>query len=355
MTELEKIKIGAEKFLKGEGTLSEIRLSLKLKTTKGITEYLEQQGYYMYNGAKASSVIAMKSAIDEYINQINPSITKIASKYGIDKGALSRRLKSLGIEVINYQNKVTFDETIFDSIDTEEKAYWLGFIYADGTVSSTSNLFELSLKASDVEHLNKFNTFMKCTTKNKVKINKVNCGEIISERCRWHSKNSHLKQSLIKLGCVPNKSLILTFPDKSLFKNESLIRHFIRGYWDGDGCLTWHNKSHTIPCMSILGTEDFLTGLKNNLPLKFDYKLTLANHNTLNSITKTFNIMGKNGYELAKYLYENATIYLDRKYEKYLEYCRLYEESCRELETNIGEGCDANPEVITEIKESVAP
>lgn len=40
MTELEKIKIGAEKFLKGEGTLSEIRLNLKLRTTKGITEYL---------------------------------------------------------------------------------------------------------------------------------------------------------------------------------------------------------------------------------------------------------------------------------------------------------------------------
>ena len=262
----------------------------------------------MYNGAKASSVIAMKSAIDEYINQDSPSITKIASKYKIDKGALSRRLKSLGIEIINHQNKATFDEFIFDSIDTEEKAYWLGFIFADGTISSTSNLFELSLKASDVEHLNKFNLFMKCTTKDKVKINKVSCGEIISERCRWHSKNSHLKQSLIKLGCVPNKSLILMFPDKSIFKDESLIRHFIRGYWDGDGCLTWHDVSHTIPCVFVLGTEDFLTGIKNYLPLKFDYKLTLASHNTLNSITKTFNVVGKNGYEFRTWKYVQKKI-----------------------------------------------
>ena len=55
-----------------------------------------------------------------------------------------------------------------------------------------------------------------------------------------------------------------------------------------------------------------------------------------------------------QYLYENATIYLDRKYEKYKEICRLYEESYRELEGNIGEGCDANTEITTETKESVA-
>lgn len=54
-------------------------------------------------------------------------------------------------------------------------------------------------------------------------------------------------------------------------------------------------------------------------------------------------------------MYDNCTIYLDRKYNKYLEYCRLYEESCKELQTKIGEGCDANPEVTTETKESVAP
>jgi hypothetical protein len=52
-------------------------------------------------------------------------------------------------------------------------------------------------------------------------------------------------------------------------------------------------------------------------------------------------------------MYHNANIYLDRKYVKYMEYCRLYEESYRELQTNIGESCDANPEISTETKESV--
>ena len=42
-------------------------------------------------------------------------------------------------------------------------------------------------------------------------------------------------------------------------------------------------------------------------------------------------------------------IYLDRKYNKYLEFCRLEEESSKRLSSKIGEGCDANPEVISEI------
>ncbi len=52
---------------------------------------------------------------------------------------------------------------------------------------------------------------------------------------------------------------------------------------------------------------------------------------------------------IARLLYSRATIYLDRKYNKYLEFCRLEEESSRRLLSKIGEGCDANPEVISEI------
>jgi hypothetical protein len=66
-------------------------------------------------------------------------------------------------------------------------------------------------------------------------------------------------------------------------------------------------------------------------------------------------ITGKSAFNLITFLYKNATIYLQRKYEKYLEYCRLYEKSYRSQETKIGEDCDVNPEVITETKESVTP
>ena len=55
-----------------------------------------------------------------------------------------------------------------------------------------------------------------------------------------------------------------------------------------------------------------------------------------------------------KYLYNDSTIYLERKYNKYLEYCRLFEESNKLLQTNNGEDCDVNPVITGETKESPA-
>ena len=312
----------------------------------------------MYNGAKASSIKKLKLAVEEYLSQYNnqPSITKIATKYKIGKNVLSSRLKQLGYEIINHQNKILFDETIFDVIDTEEKAYWLGFWYADGYIESSPLKngvkshygVEISLKGDDYLHLEKFNRFIK-HSKNIVKISNVTCNNSICKRCRWSVTNKHLWTTLNNLGCTPKKSLTIKFPDISLFANKKLIRHFIRGYWDGDGCLTWCDKEHKQAHVSVMGTEDFLTSLKQHLPLNFDYVLEKANINSSNEVTKQLSIHGRNGYELMKYLYSDSTIYLDRKYEKYLEYCRLYEESDRGLEGKNGEGCDANPVLNSEI------
>jgi hypothetical protein len=104
MTEQEKINLAVEKFLNEEGTLSEIKLQLKLASTKLITNRLEELGYHMYNGAKASSVKKLKLAVEEYISEYNnePSITKIATKYKIGRNVLSNRLKELGYEIINH-------------------------------------------------------------------------------------------------------------------------------------------------------------------------------------------------------------------------------------------------------------
>lgn len=349
----ELIKLGIKMFEEEEKPLSEI--SRKLKINKDLLQKeLVKLGYKPGKGLKTSYVIALKKAVDEYILNLdnNPSLTKIGEKYGIERHSFSRRLKELGIEVINHQNKLKFDNTVFDSIDTEEKAYWLGFIYADGYVSSNNNKFELSLKADDINHLEKFNLFIK-GSKDKVKINKVKCNETICLRCRINLSDEHFRKKLIELGCVPNKSLILQFPDINIFKSENLIKHFIRGYWDGDGCLSWTDKEHREPAISLLGTEHFLLNTQNNLPLKHLYSLRLANYNTNNKVTKTFSISGKNAYLLTKYLYEDSTIYLDRKYEKYKEYCRLYEESYKELVGNNGEDCDVNPVITKEIKESL--
>lgn len=360
MTQEEKIEFAAQEFLSGRKTLSELKKELNLENTKGIVDKINNLGYYMGPRMRSSTVINLKKAVDEYIKDYNnkPSISKLSRKYKISSENISNVLKSLGYEIINHQNKLKFDETVFDSIDNEEKAYWLGFIFADGYISAYDSdgknrfNFELSLKGSDKEHLDKFNVFMKHEDPNHVKIGESKCFNTGSScsRCRWSIVNKHLWETLNSYGCTPKKLLTLTFPNTSIFKDKSLIKHFIRGYWDGDGCLSYFNKNHTKACISVLGTYEFLTELKNNLPLKTDY--VLSNNNSNKDITKVLQLGGKNAFELCYYLYEDSKIYLNRKYNKYLEYCRLYEESYILLQIKNGKIRIDNSVLNSETKKS---
>lgn len=72
---------------------------------------------------------------------------------------------------------------------------------------------------------------------------------------------------------MPKKSLILKFPDKSIFKSKDLIKHFIRGYVDGDGSISYRNKNHSDINFNVLGTFEFLSEMQNHLPIKQIYKM----------------------------------------------------------------------------------
>ena len=84
------------------------------------------------------------------------TVREMASILNVSKSAINRRCRALNISVPNHHNSLKFNNTVFDSIDTEEKAYWLGFLYADGNVNSKSNIVSISLKRADREHLVKF-------------------------------------------------------------------------------------------------------------------------------------------------------------------------------------------------------
>lgn len=347
-----EIKEIAQKFLNGEGTLTKLSQVYNVKKVE-IKHELEKQGYVIKSGYTLSTVLGLKFGVAEYVANLNnnPSLTKISAKFHINRKTLSDKLKQLGYNVINHQNKLKFNENIFDSIDSEEKAYWLGFIYADGCISKKQNTFELSLSYKDKEHLEKFNKFMQYQG-NNVKIGTVTVNNKTFTRCRWAVKNKHLKNTLISKGCIPAKSLVLKFPDLNIFSNIDLIKDFIRGYIDGDGCITYNIQSHKIMSLNILGTEDFLTGVKDHLPVKYNYVLGY-NNKSKNKLVRVLSINGKNGLNILFYLYENATIYLNRKYKKYIQYCRLYKELYKKLSGNIGENPNMdNSEINSETKES---
>lgn len=195
----------------------------------------------------------------------------------------------------------------FEDIDTEEKAYWLGFLYADGSVGSKEDKIELGLAEKDLEHIKKFKSFMQI--KNKISYRPKTKSYRISFR------SEKCKKDLIKKGCVPKKSLVLVFPSEEQVPNN-LIRHFIRGYFDGDG---WFTNTKNCFQIGVIGTEKFLIGF-------------LTYVEGINKNCKIFEVHRKDGakrYVFGAYddvlhflnwIYRDATVYLERKYEKYLDF-----------------------------------
>ena len=233
------------------------------------------------------------------------TMKEICNNLHVNKSSIRKRLKKLNIVIPNNWNRTKFNENIFDTIDTEEKAYWLGFIFADGYISSSNYTFEMSLNIKDIDHLRKFNTFMQ-HEKDNVKIGKTSYKGIY--RCRWSITNKHLWNTLNNYGCTPRKSLTLQFPSKEIFSNDDLIHHFIRGYWDGDGSILL-NKKDKLVC-SVLGTESFLNSI---------IKYTNIERNIHNTSSKALSLFYSHSFaiELCKYLYKEATIFLNRKYNRY--------------------------------------
>lgn len=215
----------------------------------------------------------------------------IADVLNVGRSTVERKLKAAGISTKRVTIK--FNANYFDVIDDEFKAYWLGFIFADGYVSDNGK-FELTLKADDINHLYKFkdalNSDHKISYKSKQNANRL---------CIC---NNHFVNMLIDKGCIPKKSLKLKFPN---YLEAELIRHFIRGYFDGDGCIYKNSKKFSI---SIVGTKDFLEAI--NFILNTDAKI----YKKGNAYQIYF--YGDTAKGILSYMYNEANIYLDRKFEK---------------------------------------
>jgi hypothetical protein len=286
-------------------------------------------------------------AANEYLEtpENERSLTKLGAKYKIDRRTISKFLKNNGYEVINAQNRCRIDETVFDTIDTEEKAYWLGFLYADGNINSKEYKLEINLCANDWKHLKKFQDFLKYT-EDKVRISPNYGYKGTNDVCRFSVRNKHIWEALNSKGCTPRKSLTLTFPDESIFSNKKLIFDFIRGYCDGDGTLGIYPKGNS-NCLrenlGFVGTESFLQSITEFLG---EYTKVCPKKDN-----KAFKISYSDlkARKVARILYENAAVYLDRKYQIYKQFCQHEEESSLKKSSKIGEGCDANTEVSSVI------
>ena len=236
------------------------------------------------------------------------SIKTISDILNIGKKRVQNCLLNNNIQIKQYSEyrKHILNENTFEVINTEEKAYWLGFMYADGYVNTTgwANQIQLGLSEKDYNHLIKFKEFLNCdydiTFKEK------------TNSCHLNINSKKMAKDLTNNGCFQAKSLLLNFPTTEQVPEE-LIHHFMRGYFDGDGCITY---SKTQRCIEIVGSHDFLNGYESIL-------LKVLNRDSANKRgsagnAETIRYNGNNQVQkIYNFLYKDATIYLERKFNKF--------------------------------------
>lgn len=255
--------------------------------------------------------------LEAYNNNI--SIEKIAKSLNISTNMVWNCLKSHLVDTNKEYRTYSINKDVFKKIDTEEKAYWLGLLYADGYVDNDRGV-ELSLKQEDIAHVEKFKQFLETDAPIKDKTINLNCKSFRAARLSIGCKS--LAEDLVKLGCFKNKSLSLKFPTEEQVPKH-LIHHFMRGYFDGDGSIhastpAKGNGTKLQRVVQIVGTKEFLDEYMKHL---YDIGITKTKYQRHG---KAFGVSHGGNNKVQKiydFLYKDATVYLDRKYTKFN--CRL--------------------------------
>jgi hypothetical protein len=242
------------------------------------------------------------------------STITLSKEMGITPYSFRKKLKECGIIMEKrkgFKTNPKLKTDFFEKVDTEEKAYILGLMYSDGNVmpytSKTgvicSYKLRIRLQESDHEILRR--------------ISKIMCGDDLvkilprkeknwSDIASFQIGNISLGRDIIRLGCPPNKSRIIRFPTEEQVPHE-LLRHFLRGFFDGDGSCTTKAPigvsyvSNEIMCKQI--REYFL---KNDIRFA-DYYHHKNGYGTINMTGRD------NCYKLYKFLYGDCSLYMERK------------------------------------------
>lgn len=250
---------------------------------------------------------------------------------GVSKSIILRNLKENNIPIRKNKNDVNHS---YFKYDTPEVFYWAGFMAADGCVQNPHDKrfsVSLSLSSTDHGHVQKF----------KETIGFGGPISVSMVKGKWKDPNNHslgkykdsqkseisflskeMFDDLARFNIVPKKSLIYTFPEFVI--NHKYKNHFMRGYFDGDGSFFFvksknHKTGKEKPTIqkyfSLRGTVDFLTVYRNIL----ETECVLPVRTNPIRFNKTGILdYGGNGVlaKIEQFLFQNATVYLDRKWIK---------------------------------------
>lgn len=245
--------------------------------------------------------------VEDYLHS-NLTLRELEKKYHCERRSITKILKQLNIRIRNRYHDVEL-KNYFDSIDSEEAAYWFGFLFADGTITYNGKAdciryaVELGLCEKDLQHIMKFCSFL------GVSENRIHRRES-SKSYRVMVYSKRLCTNLYNMGLVNNKTynadinvILQNVPD-------NFLKDFLRGYFDGDG----HFGN---------GISIGFTSLYKETVIKILEKFNIFESNVRvvqKQNTKAVSVLlkKKDSARLLFTMYNGSKIYLDRKYEKYV-------------------------------------
>lgn len=241
------------------------------------------------------------------------SINKIGRMKAVDPSTVWECLKACGEEIRDQSARARLyplDETAFD-VANEEVAYWVGMLMADGCVTirkKGTHCLTLALAERDAAHVEKFQRFLKTTNPIRILDNNRN-----GSTCRQnlHSLTVTSKpicQRLMGYGVVPRKSKGATVCDPF-----AMDRHFWRGMVDGDGCVKVYKGNN--PHLGLVGSLPLMEQYVAFVHTKLGYSINLYKHGNVYYA----NLGSRRAIAAAKLLYDDSTVFLERKYQNYLK------------------------------------
>lgn len=254
-----------------------------------------------------------------YITQ-KLSAAKIALIYQVKPAQVYYLLEKYNIprrSLTEMNTKFSVNDEYFKMIDSAEKAYWLGFLYADGYVTKRHQV-GLALSEIDIAHIEKFRMAIQSTHPVRTY---ASSGYSQNRYAKLIFSSEEMTKNLQDLGCVQQKTLVLTFPSNKQVPRE-FLRDFVRGYFDGDGSITSGGKGHPLR-LKFCGTKEFLQGLRlyiNEIlyPEILHTSLEKRHKDEKNNYSLTVS-PPRNAMRVLDELYKNSTVYLDRKYNLYMK------------------------------------
>jgi hypothetical protein len=279
----------------------------------------------------------VKSIIEQFHNRV--SLDVIAKQYDLSQPVIRNVVMNMGF--VPQQRRSDLNENYFDVVDNENKAYWLGYLAADGCVrvrkqvdkngnhKTHGNSIHLKLSTMDEEHLKKFrdevcpNSVLKyATSVVKTKIGNISTSYSVV----LNLYSNYIVSQIIDKGVGPRKTFTIGKPNIE----EKYIRHYIRGLFDGDGCVVIEDGKRLI------------------------YRITTASENMNKFLKELFESLGINMIRMGincvigrkedtmkfyNYIYDDATIWLERKKDKTI---KVFEEVKRIEEWELKYGMKYN-------------